>query len=197
MKKQQPLKIFILCALAVCINVVLGSFITFTGIPLLFLDAMGTIFIAANFKMQYGVLTGLCTNLLLAVIHGPLALPFGLVSITIAIVVNLCAKNGFGYKKAILTGILVTLIGSLVSAPIRLILYGGFAGLNRTVSDIVVFSLKASGREMLIAAYWGAVTDGIVDKIASCVLVSWLGQLPVIKGFLAPYHSGIKKRFGI
>lgn len=185
---RNTVRVILFCSMAVCMNVVLGSIITFTHIPFLFLDSLGTIFIAVNFNMQYGILTGLCTNLLLGVIHGPLALPFGLVSIVIAIVANLCARKNFLYKRAIITGILLALIGSLVSAPIRLILYGGFGGLHRSITDAVVFSLQAAGWKTIIAAYWGAVTDGIFDKIISCLFVSWLSSLPQIKKKLESYH---------
>ncbi len=189
MKQHYSIKIFIFCAIGVCINVVLGSIITVTNIPFLFLDAIGTIFIAVNFRMRDGILTGVCTNLLLGVIHGPLALPFGLVSITIAIVANLCARKSFSYKKAFITGILLVLIGSLASAPIRVILYGGFGGLSKSISDILVFSLQVSGRRAIVAAYWGAVTDGIVDKIISCFIVVWLSNLPQIQPFLQSFRK--------
>ena len=59
-------------------NVILGSVVTYMHIPLLFLDAIGTIFVAVNFPLRYGLLTELGTNVVLAVIHGPLALPFWL-----------------------------------------------------------------------------------------------------------------------
>lgn len=189
MKQHDSIKIFIFCAIGVCINVVLGSIITVTNIPFLFLDAIGTIFIAVNFRMRDGILTGVCTNLLLGVIHGPLALPFGLVSITIAIVANLCARKSFSYKKAFITGILLVLVGSLASAPIRVILYGGFGGLSKSISDILVFSLQASGRRAIVAAYWRAVTDGIVDKIISCFIVVWLSNLPQIQPFLQSFRN--------
>ncbi|KAF1298448.1 hypothetical protein BAU15_11880 [Enterococcus sp. JM4C] len=185
--QQNSLRIFTLCAMAVCINVILGSIITLTHIPFLFLDSLGTIFIAANFKMRYGVITGLCTNLLLALIHGPLALPFGLVSLTIAIVTTLCTRKKFTYGTAIVTGILLVVIGSLVSAPIRVILYGGFGGLHKSVSDVLVFSIQATGRKAITAAYFGAVTDGILDKIISCLLVVWLSNLPQIKRLLRSF----------
>ncbi|WP_242703706.1 hypothetical protein [Candidatus Enterococcus moelleringii] len=187
-KQQNSLRIFILCAMAVCLNVILGSIVTFTHIPFLFLDALGTIFISVNFKMRYGILTGLCTNLLLGVIHGPLALPFGLVSVVIAITANLCAKNGFTYYQAIITGVLLVLIGSLASAPIRLLLYGGFGGLQKSVTDLLVFSLRASGKKMITAAYWGAVTDGIFDKIISCLLISWINSRSQTQRLLASFY---------
>ena len=77
-KEKNQLQILIFCALAIGMNVILGSVVTYTHVPLLFLDAIGTIFVAVNFPLRYGLLTGLGTNVVLAVIHGPLALPFWL-----------------------------------------------------------------------------------------------------------------------
>ncbi|MGX6980093.1 hypothetical protein ACWN8V_12740 [Vagococcus elongatus] len=183
-EKQDALKVIILCALAACINVILGSIVTFTNIPFLYLDSIGTIFISSNFKLKYGIFTAITTHLLLAIFHGTLALPFSLVSITIAIIASFSSKNGLNYKNAVVTGILLTLIGSLISAPIRVILYGGFKGLVNSPTDFIVFSMKAAGFKLLIAAYWGAVSDGILDKIISCLLVTWLNNLPQINSNL-------------
>ena len=182
-EKQNNVKILTLCALAICLNVAVGSMMTNLQMPFLYLDAIGTIFIAFNFSMKYAVLTGLCTNLLLAVLFGPLAIPFSLVSMTVAFVANLCARKGVSYKKAILIGILLAATGALVSAPIRVILFGGFEGLQRKPSDLLVISLQASGRKMLFAAYWGAFTDSFFDKILSCLFVVWLGKRPQLKRF--------------
>jgi hypothetical protein len=179
--KTSSIKIFALCAIAVCVNIVLGTFIAYIRIPFLYLDVIGTIFIAANFKMPYGIMTAICTSLLISIVSGPLFLPFVFVSIAIAIVTNLMARNGFGYKKALLTGLLVTLIGSLVSAPIRLIMFGG---LSNSITNFLILSLKASGQKMITAAYWGAFADSIVDKTLSCLLVAWLMQLPLFQKHL-------------
>lgn len=174
----------ILCALGICINVILGSFITYTGIPFLYLDAIGTIFIAANFPLRYGLLTGLGTNLMLALIHGPLALPFALVSLTVALVTNLSARKNFSYPRALITGILVTLIGSLVSAPIRLLLFGGFGGVSPSMGNVIVFALSGAGQKAFFAAYLGAVTDGLLDKIISCLLTVKLSRSAAIQQLL-------------
>ena len=77
-KEKSQLQVLVFCALAIGVNVVLGSVVTYTHMPLLFLDTIGTIFVAVNFPLRYGLLTGLGTNVVLAVIHGPLALPFWL-----------------------------------------------------------------------------------------------------------------------
>ena len=179
-------------ALCVGFNVVLGSFITLSGIPFLFLDGLGTIFMAVNFGLGYRLVTAIGTHLVLAMYFGPMGLPFVLVSITTAIVAYLCSKRNFNYKTAIFMGIMIVFVGSFVSAPIRLIFYGGFKGSGRSLTDLVVVSLKASGYEMFFATYWGAFTDGLIDKIISCLLVLKISQLPKIhdKIMLWKYSGG-------
>lgn len=171
-------KILALCAIAVVINVVLGETVAAMKIPLLFLDTMGTIFISASFGMSYGILTGITTNLLMGIISGPLSIPFALVNVAVAVVVALLSKKGFTYKKALLAGFLLSFICPMIGAPIRLALYGGFTGSG---TDVVILALRASGKEMITATYWGAVTGNFVDKIISCLLVAWFIQLPQIK----------------
>lgn len=170
-----------LCAVAVGINVILGSAITYLHIPLVYLSGIGTIFIAVNFRMKYGVITGFCTHLLLAVIHGPAALAFGLSSMVNAIVAHLGSRRKFNIPRAILTGILISVIGSLVSVCIRLALYGGF---SNSITDVLILTIRSSGVAMFIAAYVGAVTDSIFDKILSCLLVMELDRLPQLQKFL-------------
>lgn len=182
-EKEKNVMVLTLCALAVCLNVIIGSLMTNLQMPFLYLDAIGTIFIAFNFSMKYAILTGLCTNLSLAVLFGPLAIPFSLVSMMIAIVANVSARKKVTYKRAILIGILLAAFGALVSAPIRVVLYGGFEGLQRKPSDLIVISLQASGRQMLFASYWGAFTDSFFDKIVSCLLVVWLGKRPQLNRY--------------
>jgi len=176
-------RILVLCAIAVVLNVVLGEAVAMLKIPLLFLDTIGTIFIAAEFGMTYGILTGIVTNLLMGMWQGPLAIPFALVNVAVAIVVALLAKKSFNYKNALIAGLLLAFICPMIGAPIRLALYGGFTGSG---TDVVIFALRASGREMITATYWGAVTGNLVDKILSCLLVAWFLKLPQFKRFLLP-----------
>lgn len=174
---NRSIKIFAICALAVCVNIILGTIIASARIPFLYFDVVGTIFVAANFEMRYGILTAIVTSLVISIVSGPLFLPFIFVSIAIAIITNLMAKNGFDYKRAFFTGILLTLLGSLISAPIRLVMFGGF---SNSITDFLIISLKANGQKMITAAYWGAVTDSIVDKILSCLVVVWVMKHPLL-----------------
>lgn len=177
-------KVLAMCAIAVVLNVVLGEAVSMLKIPLLFLDTMGTIFIAANFGMKYGILTGVTTNLLMGLISGPLSIPFALVNVAVAIVAALLAKKGFGYKQALIAGVLLAIICPMIGAPIRLALFGGFTGSG---TDVVILALRASGKEMISATYWGAVAGNIVDKIVSCLVVAWFIKLPQLRKYTASF----------
>ncbi|MDL2310499.1 ECF transporter S component [Peptostreptococcaceae bacterium OttesenSCG-928-C18] len=175
-------KILVFCAIAVVINVVVGSLVSAAKIPLLFLDTVGTILISVKFGMFYGILTGVSTNLLMGITTGPTAIPFALVNIAIAIVVSLIAKKDFTYKKAIITGLILAFVAPMIGAPIRLALFGGFTGSG---TDIVIIALKSAGKEMITSVYWGAVAGNLVDKVISCLFVAWLLKKPEVNRIMS------------
>lgn len=173
--------VLMLCALAVLLNVVLGEAVSMLKIPLLFLDTIGTIFIAATFGMRYGIMTGIVTNVVMAFWSGPLTVAFALVNVAVAIVVALIAKKGFSYPKALLAGVILAFVCPMIGAPIRLALFGGFTGSG---TDIVILAIKASGQELITATYWGAVSGNVVDKIVSSLLVAAFLKTSVCRQFL-------------
>lgn len=171
MKNNTHVKKLTIAAMAVAINIVLGSFVAYLAIPLLFLDTIGTIYVSATSGMRYGILVGVVTNLVLGVTTGPTAIPFALVNVAVAIVVALMAKKGFGYKRAIVTGLILSVVCPLIGTPIRLILFGGFTGSG---TDILIAALVASGKEIFSATFISTVAGNLVDKIASCLFVAFI-----------------------
>lgn len=161
----------IFAAIAIAVNVVLGSVTAWMAIPLLFLDTLGTIFISATLGVRYGILTGICTNLVMGVTSGPTAIPFALVNVAVALVTGFIARKGFSLPKAVVTGLILSVVCPLIGTPIRLALFGGFTGSG---TDIIILALKAAGESTFTATFWGAVSGNFVDKIISCVLVSFL-----------------------
>jgi len=171
-------------ATAIATNTILGSIITFSGIPFLFLDSIGTIFISSHFKLKYGLLTAIGTHCLLSVIHGPLALPFMIVSLSIALISHFLKAFIHSYKSAIIAGIVIALIGSFFSTPIRIILYGGFKGLQRSASDFFLIFLNRSGYTYFASVYFSTFIDLVGDKIISCLLIVYLSNLTPFKKYL-------------
>jgi len=168
-------------ATAIATNTLLGSIITFSGIPFLFLDSIGTIFISTHFKYKYGIFTAIGTHFLLSVIHGPLALPFMVVSLAIATISHFFKPWMSSYKKSILVGICVALVGSLFSTPVRIILYGGFKGLQYSASDFLLIFMNRSGYAYIASVYFSTFVDMVGDKIISCLLIVYLSNIKPIK----------------
>lgn len=168
---KSGVKKLVISAFGIVINVVLGSVTSWLSIPLLFLDTIGTIYVAADVGMKYGILTGICTNLIMGITAGPTAIPFALVNVAVAIVVALMARKGFTLVKAIITGLILSVVCPLIGTPIRLILFGGFTGSG---TDILILALRAAGQEIFAATFFSTIAGNFVDKIASCIIVALL-----------------------
>lgn len=161
-------------ALAIAVNIVLGTVVDMLSIPLLFLDTVGTIFTAAIFGPWYGALTGGLTNLIQGVITNPKTIPFALVNIAIGIIVGFIARKWkFNYVTALFTGLILAVVAPLIGTPIATYVYGGITG---DFNDVFFTWLVQSGEKVFTAAFIPRITSNIVDKIASSLLVAFLIQ---------------------
>lgn len=159
-------------ALGIAINIVLGTLASTLNLPLLFLDTIGTIFTAVVFGPFYGALTGGLTNVIQGVITGPKIIPFAIVNIVVGLLVGYIAKNKkFSIGTAIFTGVLLSIAAPLIGTPIATYLYDGITG---DFNDILFTVLRNSGQKIFTSAFLPRVASNLVDKIASCVLVSVL-----------------------
>ena len=169
---QSRNRVIIFSALGIAINIVLGTVAGIINIPLLFLDTIGTIFVAAVFGPLYGAVTGGLTNIALGIIQNPKNIPFALVNIAVGIVVGLIARKWkFNLKTAIITGAILAVVAPLIGTPISVYVYGGLTG---DFNDIFFTWLRQTGQSVFTAAFIPRITSNIVDKIASCIIVSLL-----------------------
>lgn len=164
-------------ALAIAINIVLGTIVGALNIPLLFMDTVGTIFAAVLFGPWYGAAVGGLTNVIQGILTNPKDIPFALVNIAVGIIVGLIAKKWkFGLVTAVITGLILSVVAPLIGTPIAVYVYGGITG---DVNDIFFTWLKNSGQTIFSAAFIPRITSNFVDKIVSCVAVSLLiSRLP-------------------
>ncbi|MBC2576753.1 CD3073 family putative ECF transporter S component [Peptostreptococcus canis] len=163
-------KKLIFSAIGIAINIVLGMVVGLLHIPLLFMDTVGTIFIAVICGPIYGAAVGGITNLVLGVLKDPREIPFLLVNVAIGLIVGFIAKNRkFDIKTAVITGLILAVVAPLIGTPIAVYVYGGITG---DVNDIFFVWLKNSGMEIFSSAFIPRITSNIVDKVISCVLVS-------------------------
>jgi energy-coupling factor transport system substrate-specific component len=81
------------------------------------------------------------------------------------------SKKGFTFVKAVIAGLILSVVCPLIGTPIRLILFGGFSGSG---TDILILALKAAGQEIFAATFFATIAGNFVDKIASCIIVALL-----------------------
>ncbi|MHA6529946.1 CD3073 family putative ECF transporter S component [Paenibacillus sp. BAC0078] len=164
--------IITLGALAIAINVIAGTVVSNLKIPFLFLDTVGTIFIAAIFGPLWGALVGLLTNLVLGVTSGYTAIPFALVNIIVGLVVGYAArKNGLRFSTALLSGIILGILCPAVGSVIAIGLFGGLTG---GVQDVAVLWLKKAGTSLFAAAFLPRLGENLIDKTLSTLLVYYI-----------------------
>ncbi|ODU56781.1 MAG: ECF transporter S component [Clostridium sp. SCN 57-10] len=167
--KYTKSQMLVLCALAVAINVALGALTSLWKLPL-YLDTIGTVFIAIYFGPWYGAAVGATTNVLSSLVMGNIkGMPFLLVSVAIGIVVGLIArKRRWTLPVAIVTGLILSVVAPLIGTPIGVWVYGGLTG---TVSDVVVLWLKTSGMNIFSASFLMKLFNNLWDKVGTCLLV--------------------------
>lgn len=159
-------------AMGIVINIVFGTAVSMLKIPLLYLDTIGTIFTAAILGPIYGMVAGGLTNLIQGMLTNPKDIPFALVNIAIGLIVGIVAKKkSFGLKHALITGAVLAVVAPLIGTPIAVWIYGGITGDG---NDFVFLWLSKSGQSIFTSAFIPRITGNIIDKIASCILVSVL-----------------------
>lgn len=170
----QSTSAMIMASLGVVINIVFGTIVQSLQIPLLFLDTIGTIFVAAVLGPFAGALTGGLTNIIQGMITNPKNISFALVNIAIGLIVGFIAKKyKFDYKVAVITGLVLSVVAPLIGTPIAVFIYGGITGGG---TDLIFAWLLASGQKIFTAAFIPRITGNFVDKIVSCIAVVLLIQ---------------------
>ncbi len=170
MKKTLSTKVLVLIAVGVVFNIALSMLGNIIGGGILFLDTVGTIFIAAFLGPIPGILTGVLTNLVNGVIIGPTEIPFLLVNGVIGLIVGLIAKNqkNFNLPIAIIVGFIIAIVAPLIGTPIAIFLFGGLTGSGM---DFMVIWLKTSGQNLFSAVFITKIINNLIDKIGSTILV--------------------------
>lgn len=164
--------IMVFSALSIAINIVLGTVVGLLNIPLLFLDTIGTIFSAVLFGPWYGAMVGGLTNVIQGIITNPKDIPFALVNIAVGIIVGFIARKWkFDLKSAIITGLILAVVAPFIGTPIATYVYGGITG---DINDVFFTWLIQSGQSIFTSAFIPRIASNIVDKTASCILVSFL-----------------------
>ncbi|WP_205739399.1 CD3073 family putative ECF transporter S component [Halocella sp. SP3-1] len=140
----------IFASLGIVINIVFGTAVSTFKIPFLFLDTIGTIFVAVVLGPVYGAMTGGLTNTIQGMITNPKTIPFAIVNIAIGIIVGLISrKYNFSYLTALITGLILSVVAPLIGTPIAVWVFGGLTGGG---IDFLYAWLLKSGQNIFQAA---------------------------------------------
>jgi energy-coupling factor transport system substrate-specific component len=159
---------WVLIPVAIAINVVIGEIVVLLKLPI-YLDSIGTVFVAAVAGPWAGALTGALSNTIWGLLIDPNAFPWWPVALFIGFVAGWCAIGGLfkSWWKVVITGFLVALTAATVSTPIGVYLYGG---ITASGSSFITAYLLQTGQGVLQAVFSTNFLVEPVDKISTALL---------------------------
>ena len=175
--KNKKVYVLTFCGIAIAANIVLGIVTSALKLPL-YMDTLGTILTAVLVGPLPGAAVGALTNIITGFIYNLQDIPFLLVNVAVALVSGFMAKKfKWSLVTAIICGLILSVVAPLIGTPIGVFVYGGLTG---TVSDVIVMALKSSGSNIFAASFVAKVTNNLIDKIGTCIIV-WglIRYLPV------------------
>ena len=183
-KNDFSLIAILLIPVSIAINIVGFQIAQMLRLPI-FLDTIGTILIGLLAGPWVAAITGLLTNLINGVFN-----PVYLAYIPTAMVIGVAAgylskfKMTQGIVKMVVSGIIITLVVTIVSAPITVLVFGGATG---NTSSAITAVFLASGQQIWAAVFSSTIITEFIDKILS-VVISAL----IVKGMSSRYLSKFK-----
>lgn len=168
--KTSTYKICII-AFAICINLLGGQIALFLKLPI-YLDSIGTVFIASVFGPFYGMLPNVLSGLLMGLTVDIYSLYYAPVGIILGLV------TGFVYKKyhpkkgwIFLAAILITIPSTIVSACITAFLFGG---ITSSGSSIIVQILARTPIGMVGSCFVVQFITDYIDRVICLYIVAVL-----------------------
>ncbi|MEZ4527844.1 MAG: ECF transporter S component [Desulfobacterales bacterium] len=136
----------------------------------LFLDSIGTILAAVTLGPWIGAAAGFLSNLIIGIVHTPVAIPFGIVNVFIGLVAGYFAKTGGfeDYAISLTAGLVLGLLCPVISTPIAVYLFGGVTGGD---IDTYVSLLMESGNRIFSSAFLVRIAANLADKLLSAFAV--------------------------
>lgn len=159
----------VLIPAGVGINYVGKAFAEFLKLPL-WLDSIGTILAGMLSGPIVGAICGAINNIIYGLTISPISFIYGLTSVAIGIVVGILAYKGWvkNIGRAVMLGIMASVVAAVVSTPINIGFWGGQTG--NVWGDAVYASLMAKHFPMWIASFIDEFIVDFPDKIATVVI---------------------------
>jgi len=190
------LRDLVVVRLGVIVNLVIGQIVAALVLPL-YLDAVGTILVAALVGPIAAIATGLTSQVLMAVLSGNFTwLPFGVIQVLIAVYAWLAARAGVFRRvwTAAPAGLLLGFLAGSTAAPIALTLFGGATAGGVSA---VTTALRTIGLPLEVAVRISSVGTDLLDKtVAFAIVAVILRALPDHMAARFPAHGAARRRAG-
>lgn len=162
----------VLIPAAVGINYIGKVFASLLKLPL-WLDAIGTVLAAMLGGPIVGAITGAINNMIYGLTVDPMSFVYALTNIAIGITVGVLASKGWitSFSKALMTGVIIAVVATLVSTPINIALWGGQTG--NVWGDAIFAMLTANDLPIWLASLVDEFVVDFIDKIAT-VLIAYM-----------------------
>ena len=164
------LRDLVLIRLGVAVNLVIGQIVAALLLPV-YLDAVGTMLVAALIGPRAAIIAGLTSQVLTAVLSGNFSwLPFGIVQVVIAVYAAMAARVGAfrRLRTAMPAGLLLGVLAGAAGAPISFYLFGGATAGGVTAVTTI---LRAAGFSLQVSVWIAGLSTDLLDKTLAFTLV--------------------------
>jgi energy-coupling factor transport system substrate-specific component len=153
--------------IAVAVNFVGSQIHHLLSLPL-FLDTIGTFFVAMLCGPWVGALTGLIGNLVLGITN-PSAIPFAVTSIAVGLTAGFLARAKMfdTWWKLVIAILATSLISTITSAPIAVLVFGG---VTSSADSLFAATMMASGVNIWKAVISTSLLFTCIDRIIAIVV---------------------------
>jgi len=182
----------VLIPIGIAINQVGRLISTALALPI-FLDTIGTVFMAMLAGPWVAAIGGFLTNVVTAIAYGrPTSVFFGTVQLFIGLVVGLFVYKGWLKKPlpVLGTGVLLAITAAFVSAVISTLVAGGVSGSG---VDALVAVFLAAGQKYWTSMIGARMLTESIDKVIA-VFIPWLSvkRLPEKYARMFKYTNKIR-----
>lgn len=186
-RAQFSTKVLVLIPIAAGINLVGGALCSSLKLPL-FLDMIGTMVIACLSGPWVAALTGLLTNVFLAIVANPVYLPYAVVSVLCGFVVGVMARIGLFRKPwgIVLIWLTVTVVNAVSASCITVFVYGGATGVTGT--SLFTASLVVALKDIAASVFSSSLITNFIDK-GIAVFVAYVVVSKIPRRFLSQYAA--------
>jgi energy-coupling factor transport system substrate-specific component len=168
----------LLIPIAVAINFAGGQLAVLLKLPL-YLDTIGTIFVALLCGPWVGGLAGLITNLVLGITN-PIFFPFAIVNVAVGLVTGILARKNFfsNWWKWLVSMVLMALASLITAAPIVVLMFGG---ITSSGTSFITAALMATGANIWSADISTELVFTVLDRIISFAITFMIIQVMTVR----------------